>query len=234
MAPNDLRYRCPTGYWPNWRRFRIGSLPRVRVYAWEFAWVSDIALRHSHKLVQSKCDELTRDAHVALWDAQPQQPRVTLWSLHKVMSPRDHEEPLGVVVDDQVDHILEPGGDSRKPDERVRSDDWLVLVQAVKQRCDNLLTGRDEVLVQGTLDFILRISRFGVSDFGSYLCELVRRAERICITVCRSEAAPNSLNRASKLRRDPRPPARNPRETSIKHGNDNAVEECSARTGKIH
>lgn len=80
----------------------------------------------------------TCDADIALRHSEPQKPRVALRTLHKVMSPGYDEEPLGVVIDHEVDDVLEPGGNCCEPDERVRRDDRLISVQAIKKRGNNL------------------------------------------------------------------------------------------------
>mmetsp|Transcript_12462 Transcript_12462/g.27428 ORF Transcript_12462/g.27428 Transcript_12462/m.27428 type:complete len:407 (+) Transcript_12462:543-1763(+) len=78
------------------------------------------------------------DAHVLLRHAHPTQVAVVSGPLHQVETSRGHDEPLRMVVDDQVDDLGKPRGDGGARHETVGAHDGGFAVESAQE-------GRDEL-----------------------------------------------------------------------------------------
>mmetsp|Transcript_9996 Transcript_9996/g.25884 ORF Transcript_9996/g.25884 Transcript_9996/m.25884 type:complete len:530 (-) Transcript_9996:184-1773(-) len=79
-------------------------------------------------------DPRAGDAQPIGGDSHAQQVVIVTRTLDQVVSTRDDDEPLGVVVDDEIDHFGEAERDSCETDEAVRRDDRRVLGQTQEDR----------------------------------------------------------------------------------------------------
>mmetsp|Transcript_12099 Transcript_12099/g.41115 ORF Transcript_12099/g.41115 Transcript_12099/m.41115 type:complete len:297 (-) Transcript_12099:216-1106(-) len=105
---------------------------------------------HSRVLHELPWDPVTSKAHLGGRDAHAQEGVQVGRALDEVERAGDDDEPLGVVVDDEVDHTRKARGDRCHAHQAVRRDDRRPLVQAREQRLEvlsHLPGGPQRVLV---------------------------------------------------------------------------------------